>query len=313
MTGTNLAARLLKAAGPAWLLLVPMESIEIISRAKINLTLEVSDKREDGFHDIDSVVQVIDLADRLFISQAEPGIIEVSADAQGVPSGRANLVFRAFESFFEATGIAGGARCRLEKHIPAQAGLGGGSGNAAAAVLGLDQLYGTGLPRTKLAEIAANVGSDAPLFIYGGTVRMRGRGERIEVLPDAPQLDLVVVKPDVGVSTAWAYGELDKNVRPAQRQSSDEAQRAVTERDRDALIRSLWNDFDPVVSAAFEEILRAKQVLLESGARAAVLCGSGSAVFGVFDSRQQAKTAVGLVGRAFSRIFVTRTLGRQQS
>jgi len=287
-----------------------MNSIALISHAKVNLTLEVLGRREDGFHDLDSVAQIIDLTDELTIAKAGEGVIEVSSDADGVPSGPDNLVYKACREFFDATGIRAGAKCSLTKRIPAQAGLGGGSGNAATAIVALNELYQCGLTARRLTEIAGRVGSDVPLFVYGGTVRMRGRGERVESLPDAPELDLVVVKPDVGVSTAWAYVELDKSPNRTARGASDAAERAVRAGDRAGLIASLWNDFDPVVSAALDEIASAKRLLLESGAQAAMLAGSGSAVFGVFASREAAELGAESVRREFGIVFVTRTLPR---
>ena len=287
-----------------------MDRIKLCSYAKINLTLEVSAKRQDGYHDIDSIVQVIDIRDELEISKAEAGVIEVEANAADVPSGKNNLIYRAFEVFFEAVGINGGVRCDLKKHIPSQAGLGGGSGDAAAAILGLNQLYECGLPNEDLAQIAAKIGSDVPLFIYGGTVRMRGRGDLIKPLPDAPELNLVIIKPNVGVSTAWAYSELDKTEARTISGASDEAERAVLAHNREGLIYSLSNDFDPVVSAKIEKVREAKQSLIDCGAEAAMLAGSGSSVFGIFDSQNSAQTAVVKLKNSFKEVFVTRTLKR---
>jgi len=286
-----------------------MDSIELLSHAKINLTLEVSARRSDGYHDIDSVVQIIDIADVLSVSKADDAVIEVSADTASVPSGPKNLVYRACEAFFEETGIRAGAKCRLVKRIPVQAGLGGGSGNAAAAIVALDRLYETGLPLQRLAEIAARVGSDSPLFIYGGTARITGRGEVVEPLPDAPNLDIVVVKPDAGISTAWAYSELDR--RPVERTgASDRADLAIREHDREALLDSLANSFDAVACKALAEVREAKYVLEQAGASRVMLCGSGSAVFGVFDTRLQAEAAGVALGARFTQVFVTRNIQR---
>ncbi len=288
-----------------------MSTLELASYAKINLTLEVSGKRPDGYHDLDSVAQVIDLADTLSISRADAGLIEVEADAPGVPSGPQNLVYRACEAFLEATGIRAGARFTLRKRIPAQAGLGGGSSNAAAAVIGLNRLYGAGLAEDDLARIVARVGSDAPLFIYGGTVRMRGRGELVEPLPDAPGLHLLVVKPDVGVSTAWAYSELDRLGGRPPVGASDRAEAAVRRGDISALLSSLHNDFDAVVAQAYTEVAEAERMLCETGAQRVMLCGSGSAVFGVFESREAALRAQDRLGGSAAWSAVTRSLSRQ--
>ncbi len=287
--------------------------IEIVSSGKVNLTLEVGARRADGYHEIDSVAQVVDLADRLTLEDAPVGVIEVAVDGGDAPEGPRNLVHLAAEAFFRATGVRGGARFRLAKRIPAQAGLGGGSGNAAAALIALDRLYATGLTRAELSSIAATVGSDAALFVYGGTVRVRGRGDLIEPLPDAPELRLVIVKPDVGVSTAWAYAELDKTPERGNRGASDRAEEAVRAGDREGLIDGMWNDFDSVVSEAFDEIREAKSVLAQAGARRVMLCGSGSAVFGVFGSPRDADQAAEAVRSRFPESFVTRSLSRAEA
>ncbi|MCX8053986.1 MAG: 4-(cytidine 5'-diphospho)-2-C-methyl-D-erythritol kinase, partial [Armatimonadetes bacterium] len=246
--------------------------IEAVSFAKVNLTLEVGDERADGYHEIDSVVQVIDLSDRLIVETAPAGVIEVAVEEGDAPNGCENLVYKACEAFFRATGVSGGARFGLTKRVPVQAGLGGGSANAAAALAALDRLFGTGLDVSRLSAIAAEVGSDVALFIYGGTVRMRGRGDFIEPLPDAPELIMVIIKPRVGVSTAWAYAELDRVGKHGMQGASEHAELAIRHGDRDGLIASLWNDFDPVVSVAFDEIREAKDLLMRAGARRTVLC-----------------------------------------
>jgi 4-diphosphocytidyl-2-C-methyl-D-erythritol kinase len=272
-----------------------MGKIELASYAKINLTLEVSALRSDGYHDLDSIVQSIDLADELTIVQAPPGVIEANTHAAGVPSGPENLVYRACKVFFEITGIRGGARCTIKKHIPAQAGMGGGSGNAAAAIIGLDRLYQTGMDEAPLVSLAARVGSDVPLFICSGTVRMRGRGDMVVGLPDAPAFYIVAIKPKRGISTAWAYSELDKRGGLAASGASDVAEAAIRQGDRAGLVAAMMNDFDPIVAAAFPEIAAAKAFLMDLGAGAALLCGSGSAVFGVFDTRDEADAAAARV------------------
>ncbi len=282
---------------------VRMETLELASYAKINLTLEVLGKRPDGYHNIDSVVQVIDLSDSLYISKAEPGMIDVKVDLPEVPSGPKNSVYRACEVFFRAVGISGGAKCQITKRIPIQAGLGGGSGNAATALIALNRLYGTALNESKLVELGAIVGSDVPLFIVDGTVRMRGRGEIVEALPDAPQLYFVIVKPKANVLTAWAYSELDKQPKHRSVGASTIAERAIRRGDRNALIRCLYNDFEPVVAAAISEVRFIQCALEEVGAERAMLCGSGSAVFGVFESAESAEFAATQLRSRYGDVF----------
>ncbi|MCL5102814.1 MAG: 4-(cytidine 5'-diphospho)-2-C-methyl-D-erythritol kinase [Armatimonadetes bacterium] len=290
-----------------------MDEIRLFSYAKVNLTLEVSGLRTDGYHDIDSIVQLIDIADELVLTKIGDLAIEVTVDAPEVPSGRDNIVYAACREFFEGVGFRAGVRCDLTKSIPAQAGLGGGSGNAAAAIVGLNRLFESGLTDDEMAGIAAKVGSDAPLFIYGGTARMRGRGEIIDVLPDAPELDLVIVKPNTGVSTAWAYAELDNELCRTHRGATEAAARAVRNHERSELVRNLWNDFDPVVSRALDDVRAAKEALTARGAEAVLLSGSGSAVFGVFASREQAESVGAEMAGMFPHVFVSRTLMRRES
>lgn len=291
-----------------------MVSVELASYAKINLTLEVADRREDGYHDLDSVVQIIDIRDELSICKADPGVIEVDVDTPGIPSGKDNTIYKACELFFQTTGIRSGVKCMLRKKIPAQAGLGGGSGNAAAAIVGLNYLYQSGLYMAELSGIAAKVGSDVPLFIYGGTVRMRGRGEMIEPLPDAPELYLVVLKPvNVGVPTGWAYCELDKKPSHGYECVSERAELAIRQVNRMGLIDAMCNDFDPVVSQAYDEVQQAKDMLTSRGALKVMLAGSGSAVFGVFGSYLEAHAAVESFSCKGCEVFLAQSLKRHES
>jgi len=290
-----------------------MDTITLLSFAKVNLTLAVLDRRDDGYHDIDSVAQVIDLADELTVERAPHGVIEVTTDVQWAPSGPGNTAHQACVAFFEETGIRGGARVAIAKRVPARAGLGGGSANAAAVAAALDRVYETGLEMGVLSEIAARAGSDAPLFLYGGTVRMTGRGERVRPLSDAPGLDMLVVKPEADVSTAWAYAKLDELPRRRSSRAGDAAERAVVTGDRASVIDSLANDFDAAVTGEFDDIGEAKRSLAESGAQSVMLCGSGAAVFGVFPSRGAAEVARDRVSRDLAQVFVTRGLSRLES
>lgn len=291
-----------------------MDTVDAISYAKINLTLDVLSVRPDGYHEIDSVVQVIDLADELRVSGAPRGTVEVEVIGDAaVPCGPDNLVYKACAEFLRATGIDGGATCILHKRIPAQAGLGGGSGNAAAAVAALNRLYSAQMPVDRLVEMAAVVGSDAALFLHGGTVRMRGRGEDITELPDAPPLQLVIVKPDVGVPTAWAYSELDRRGLRGSSWASDVVEAAIRSGDRELLLRSLANDFDAVVTEKSAPVAAARSRLLGAGAETALLAGSGAAVFGVFPDRRAAETARDVIARDWEHVYLAAGLTRQAS
>lgn len=288
------------------------DSLKLHSYAKVNLTLEVCGLRADGFHDIDSVVTVINLRDDIEVTTANAGVIDVVVAYGLAPSGPDNIVYRAADAFFDATGIQGGARLALHKHIPMMAGLGGGSGNAATAIAALNRLYCAELSQEEMCAIGAKVGSDVPLFIVGGTLRMRGRGEMIEPLPDAPELHLVIVKPDAGVSTAWAYAELDK-VERKRGATSGAAEQAIRAGDRASLLGSLSNDFQPVVFTASSDIAGCERKLIDAGAEATLMCGSGASVFGVFASAEQAEAAARVLRGGFELVSVARTLTRAES
>ncbi|MDH7601834.1 MAG: 4-(cytidine 5'-diphospho)-2-C-methyl-D-erythritol kinase [Armatimonadota bacterium] len=287
--------------------------LQLLSPAKVNLTLEVGGLRPDGYHEIDSVVQVIDLADTLEVEAAPPGVMELVVKGADVPCGSENLVIRAAAAFFEVTGVEGGARFHLTKRIPIRAGLGGGSSNAAATILALNSLYETALPKSSLSSLAARVSSDAPLFIYGGTLRTTGRGEIVSELPDAPELHLVIIKPQCGVSTHWAYQQLHETPRCELGYWSCRAEVAVRAGDVQQLTECLHNDFDAVITAQFPEIYEAERALLNAGALRSILCGSGSAVFGLFKSGEEAARAADTLTGGSSHVFLSRTLTRAES
>ncbi|NLN76853.1 MAG: 4-(cytidine 5'-diphospho)-2-C-methyl-D-erythritol kinase [Armatimonadetes bacterium] len=290
-----------------------MKKITLSSYAKINLSLDVSNLRSDGYHDICSVAQVIDIADALEIYAAADGVIDVVVEDGDAPSGSDNIIYHACDAFFKTTGIEPGVRIVLRKRIPMQAGLGGGSGNAAAAVAGLNRLYGNVLSADDMAAIAAKVGSDTALFIYGGTVCISGRGEHVERLNDAPTFHLAVLKPRVGVSTKWAYSELDRRNAIGYGDGTNRVKSAIEDASYPQLIAALSNDFDPVITELIPEIARAKGHLNQAGAETTLLCGSGSAVFGVFDFEYKAQTAINGLGSDIEMAFACRTLTRAES
>lgn len=191
-----------------------MAALTYFSPAKINLFLAITDRRADGFHNVVSMVAPLTWGDTLHVEPAEA--ISLTCDDPAVPTGPSNLVIKAANAFVSATGWKGGARFRLEKRIPVGAGLGGGSSNAATALRALNHLAGEPLSAVQLADVAAAVGSDCALFLAGKPCIMRGRGERVEVLPDSAARrlrgrPLLVVKPAFGISTAWAYGAMAAN------------------------------------------------------------------------------------------------------
>jgi 4-diphosphocytidyl-2-C-methyl-D-erythritol kinase len=267
------------------------------SFAKINLSLRVLGRRPDGYHEIRTVFQTITLRDRLSFRALDDSRLELDCDAPGVPADDSNLVIRAARLLRERFRVSRGASIKLEKSIPAGGGLGGGSSNAATALAALARLWEIDATRAELRDLGATLGADVPFFFTGGTARGTGRGAEIAPLADAPQANLLVVAPRVKISTAEAYKSLNA---PALTKEIAPANLLVSRGGagfHDSLPASLANDFEPVVYRLHPEVGRARDALVGAGAKGALLSGSGSSVFGVFESSDE-------VARARARIKV---------
>lgn len=279
-----------------------MKSVEK-AYAKINLTLAVGEKRPDGYHEVVSVMQRVSLCDTLTAERTDGGISLVCSDPS-LPAGEENLAHRAAALFFRETGIVGGAALTLEKRIPSQAGLGGGSSDAASVLLALRKLYAPALSDTELETMAAALGSDVPFFIRGGTQLATGRGEVLSPLPSLTDGWFVIVKPAESFSTPAMYRRLDEPGSVLVR-NSRYMQDAVAANNVHAVAAELHNSFERVVPK--DSSLRTiKDALRAQGALASLLSGSGSAVFGLFDTETAARAAVEALRPAWPEIFLAR-------
>jgi 4-diphosphocytidyl-2-C-methyl-D-erythritol kinase len=284
-------------------------SIRLRAFAKINLGLRILGERLDGYHEIRTIYQTIALHDRLEISLRKAGEgICVECDDPEIPSGRQNLVYRACDLWRRARGFRGGVRVRLEKTIPAGSGLGGASSDAAATLEGLERLTGEKLPPRLRFSLAAQLGSDVPLFLLGGRVLGCGRGEEVYPLPDLPPRKCLVVFPGFPVSTAEAYRKAGLRLTsPAKVRSI----RDVGAWPQFPLLH--WgpaeNDFEHVVFAKWPELARLKRHLIRAGAETVSLTGSGSAVYSLFESSGQLLHACKLIPKGWLK-FRSRTLSR---
>lgn len=266
--------------------------------AKVNLTLAVGEKRPDGYHEVVSVMQRVSLHDTLTAERTASGISLTCSDPT-LPAGEENLAHRAASLFFRETGIAGGAALTLEKRIPSQAGLGGGSSDAASALLALRKLYAPALSDTELETMAAALGSDVPFFIRGGTQLATGRGEVLSPLPPLTDGWFVIVKPTESFSTPAMYRRLD-NLPPACTPPLPPLQGGLP-----ALAAGLFNRFEAAIPAG-SAVWDIKARLAAYGALASLLSGSGSAVFGLFDTETAARAAVEALRPAWPEIFLAR-------
>jgi len=288
----------------------PPPHVAVKSFAKINLVLAVLGKRTDGYHEIRTVFQTISLHDCIDFRPAAG--LELHCEGLPVVASHDNLVWKAARALRSAAGTDAGAHITLTKAVPSGAGLGGGSSNAAATLLGLRRLWGLEVPETVLDEVAAGLGSDVSFFLRGGTALGLGRGEQIVQLPDAPASDLVVVYPGEGVSTAEAYRGLGLGL--TWRDEDPRIQRFCGRLQSGELCTAgFFNDFETSILPAYPAVKEARDFLLERGATTAMLSGSGSSVFGFFSDEESA-LAVSRhpMVRGDWRVFPAKTLSRAE-
>ena len=286
-------------------------TITLPAFAKINWSLRVLGRRGDGYHEIDTVFQTISLHDTVTLTVNVAPDIVLSCDDRSLPTGADNLIYRAAESLQTRFAPGKGARIRLEKRIPAQAGLGGGSADAAVTLLALAYLWQTNAKAHELFEMASGLGTDVPFFFLGGTALGTGTGKDLAPLPDTPDQFLLVVKPNASIPTSEAYKSLK-----ARSLTTAEAKTILSSSDRSEVSysfdsKALQNDFESAVFELEPEIERAKVALKKAGAEAVLLAGSGSALFGIFDSGDAQERAIQVIElEAGWRVFPCTTLGR---
>jgi 4-diphosphocytidyl-2-C-methyl-D-erythritol kinase len=288
---------------------VTLAPIRIRSFAKINLALSVLGRRTDGYHDIQTIFQSIDLGDEMEFMPAPQ--IDLTCENFSDVLKEDNLVWKAATLLVSRTGERRGVHITLRKMIPSGAGLGGGSSDAAATLLGLRRFWNLSLSDAELSSIASNLGSDVPFFLSGGTALGVGRGEQISALPDPPTEHLVVIFPGVHVSTAEAYRSL--NLGLTSNLTDHRIQRFC------GLVQSgkryrteIFNDFEASILPAYPVIEEAKSFLTDRGAVATLLSGSGSSIFGFFSDGESAFAAAQASTRAAWRVFPAKTLSRAE-
>jgi 4-diphosphocytidyl-2-C-methyl-D-erythritol kinase len=303
-------------------------SLSLPSFAKLNWSLQILGKRPDGYHEVRTLLQTISLRDQLHFELSKNSTISLSCDDPSIPTDERNLIVRAANALKSRHRLDQGARIRLEKNIPAQAGLGGASTNAAVALLALAHLWKIEATAPELIEIAASLGADVPFFLVGGCALATGTGATVSPLPD-PETDeprhLVVITPNASVSTVEAYASLScaalttAHSDPILSSSHYEANSRHSQpwplRDewKNYLQDGLQNDFESVIFDIEPEIRRTKETLLQAGALGALLAGSGSSVFGIFaDQEAQQRVVNEIPLEAGWRVFPCVTLSRNE-
>lgn len=272
--------------------------------AKLNLTLDVLGKRFDGYHDIRTIMQTVSIRDDVEIDIGTGKPWTLSCDREDIPTGRRNLAWTAAKVFFKATGKdPDGIAIRITKRIPAQAGMGGGSADAAAVLRALNRHYGEPFSILALAELGAQIGSDVPFCTVCGTAMAEGRGERLRMLPKMPDCCIVVCKPDFSVSTPEIYRKIEGKTF-ARRPNHKAMESALLAGDLGRVCENLCNVFDPIVTEEHLELNYIKSIFHSYGAVGQLMTGSGSAVYAIVESFEYAAVICNMLRENYPQVYI---------
>ena len=290
------------------------ELLTISANAKINLTLDILGKREDGYHDVELVLQSIALADTLELAKIDSGIkFEMNTDevvgAEILPTDDSNLACQAAKVVQDYCKLKEGVFIRLNKKIPIAAGLAGGSTDAAAVIRGMNRLFNLRLTTEEMCNLGAKIGSDVPFCVVGGTCLASGRGEVLTRLADLPSLPIVLIKPRGAIPTAWAYKTYDNDRSPEHPDTAAICE-AINLSDTEAVCELIFNVMERVAVKKYPAIIQYKNQMLEAGAVAAMMSGSGPSVFGIAKNRDDAVKIADTFKNSGVQVFVTETVGR---
>ena len=284
-----------------------MREIKLKARAKINLGLDVVRKREDGYHEVRMIMQMINLYDRITLRRStEPGI-RVTTNLPYLPVNEDNLVYRAAKLLMEEFKVTEGAEIELQKYIPVAAGMAGGSSDAAAVMVGINRIFHLGLTKKQLMERGVKIGADVPFCIMRGTALAEGIGEVLTPLPAMPHCSLVIAKPKIHVSTKFVYGNLKANELKEHPDIDGQVQ-ALREGSLEQLVAKMGNVLETVTIPAYPVIDEIKKTMLKNDAMGAMMSGSGPTVFGVFEREERAQEVCRLLKKegAAKQVYLVR-------
>lgn len=278
--------------------------MEISANAKINLTLDILRRREDGYHDLQMVMQSVSLADELTVTPARGGAGTAVSDLHFLPTGGKNLAQMAAAAFRQAVGAGGEVDVSIRKHVPVCAGLAGGSADAAAVLHAMNRLTGAGLSPVELAKIGERVGSDVPFCVLGGAALAQGRGELLTPLAPLPPCHIVICKPPFSISTPQLFARV--NVRKiVRRPDTAGVTAALAAGDLAGVARRMYNVFEDVLQPRrLAEINEIKSALIDCGALGASMSGSGPSVFGLFEDGARAQDACSRLRESYRDVFL---------
>ncbi|RPF51197.1 4-(cytidine 5'-diphospho)-2-C-methyl-D-erythritol kinase [Aquisalibacillus elongatus] len=274
--------------------------------AKINLTLDVLHKRDDGYHEVEMVMTTIDLADRLSFEIINGNRVEIASENRFVPNDKRNLAYQAATLLKERFNIQKGIRIFLDKHIPVAAGLAGGSSDAAATLRGVNRLFDLGLSLEDLQEIGAEIGSDVPFCVMGGTAIAKGRGEKLTHLPSPPPCWVVLAKPDVGVSTKDVYGKV--NLQNMTHPNNEALVQSLKKQDFYNMCQQLGNVLEPITMDMHSRVRQIKERMQKTGADGVLMSGSGPTVFALVSRKEKADRVYNSLRGFCSNVYSVRML-----
>jgi 4-diphosphocytidyl-2-C-methyl-D-erythritol kinase len=266
-----------------------MKLVELKAGAKINLSLDVLSRRVDGYHEVKMIMQTLELHDDVIIEQIKEGI-KVYCNSPWVPSNNQNIAYKAAELVMGLYGIKSGVSINIVKNIPVAAGLAGGSSNAAAVLKGLNEMFSLGIREQELMALGKQIGADVPYCIKGGTMLSEGIGEILTKLSQIPKTHIVLVKPKIGVSTAWVYKNLDLT-KLKSRPETDLLIKAISEKDIQYIASNMKNVLESVTIPKYPIIDEIKKKMISSNALGSMMSGSGPTVFGIYKDEKAAQSA----------------------
>ena len=277
------------------------KSVTVLAPAKLNLALDVVGTLPNGYHDLDMVMQAIDLQERLVLRRSP--YLNLRMPGSFVPVNNKNTAIKAALAFFDYTGLLAGVDITIHKAVPVRAGMAGGSADAAGVLVGMNELYGAKLSMSELCAIGATIGADVPFALMGGTCRVRGVGDLLKPLPPCPDCRFVVVMPSIGVSTPEAFQRYDQMGSPVH-PDCERQEAAVRAGDLAAICAAAGNALEHCSGAQETPAICAK--LNEHGALTSQMTGSGAAVFGVFDGEDAARAAVQALQGSYKQVYLCR-------
>lgn len=285
-----------------------MRKIEIDSFSKINLTLSILGKRQDGYHNIETIMQSINLADRIFIKEEKEGI-KIKCNHPLVPTDTQSLTYRSAEKILNRYRVAKGVKIEIDKKIPLASGMAGGSANSASILVGINKLFTLNLSNKDLREVGEELGMDVPFCIQNGTALAYHRGEKVTpLLPINPPLWIIIINPGFEIHTKWAYNNIDLDRIKGERNNTKAMLKALKMGGLEEIAQNLFNSFEELIIKKYPGIGKIKDRLIEEGALGALMSGSGPTVFGIAQNKERALKIYEKIKSEYKSIWVVHTV-----